>query len=51
MSRTLRGSPVLFAGGRVFERIIATNLGVEDVPDEDAFELERGPNNCAASPM
>ncbi|MFD1587709.1 MBL fold metallo-hydrolase [Halorientalis brevis] len=33
-----------------FERIIAANLGREDLDDEDAFELELGPNNCAASP-
>ncbi|WP_136716495.1 MBL fold metallo-hydrolase [Halorientalis salina] len=33
-----------------FERIIAANLGREDLADEDAFELELGPNNCAASP-
>jgi glyoxylase-like metal-dependent hydrolase (beta-lactamase superfamily II) len=31
-----------------YERIIATNLGREDVDDETAFELELGPNNCAA---
>ena len=32
-----------------FETIIATNLGQEDVDDEEAFRLELGPNNCAAS--
>ena len=30
------------------ERIIATNLGTERVDDETAFDLELGPNNCAA---
>jgi glyoxylase-like metal-dependent hydrolase (beta-lactamase superfamily II)/rhodanese-related sulfurtransferase len=33
-----------------FQRIVAINLGLEDADDEDAFELELGPNNCAASP-
>jgi glyoxylase-like metal-dependent hydrolase (beta-lactamase superfamily II) len=33
-----------------YERIIAANMGVEDLDDADAFELELGPNNCAASP-
>jgi glyoxylase-like metal-dependent hydrolase (beta-lactamase superfamily II) len=32
-----------------YEDIIATNLGRKDVDDEKAFELELGPNNCAAS--
>ncbi|MFP4628768.1 MAG: MBL fold metallo-hydrolase [Halobacteriales archaeon] len=32
-----------------YETIIATNLGLESVDDERAFELELGPNNCAAS--
>ena len=32
-----------------FEDIIAVNLGREDVDDEDAFALELGPNNCAAT--
>lgn len=32
-----------------FEEIIATNLGQTDVDDEKAFELELGPNNCAAT--
>ena len=32
-----------------FEDIIATNLGRQDVDDEEAFELELGPNNCAAT--
>jgi glyoxylase-like metal-dependent hydrolase (beta-lactamase superfamily II)/rhodanese-related sulfurtransferase len=31
-----------------YQRIIATNLGREHVNDSDAFELELGPNNCAA---
>ncbi len=30
------------------DRIVALNLGTETVDDEDAFELELGPNNCAA---
>jgi glyoxylase-like metal-dependent hydrolase (beta-lactamase superfamily II)/rhodanese-related sulfurtransferase len=29
--------------------IIETNLGQQSVDDEEAFELELGPNNCAAS--
>lgn len=32
-----------------YETIIATNLGEESPDDEEAFELELGPNNCAAS--
>ncbi|SDZ74892.1 Glyoxylase, beta-lactamase superfamily II [Haloplanus vescus] len=32
-----------------YEDIIATNLGREALDDEAAFELELGPNNCAAS--
>jgi glyoxylase-like metal-dependent hydrolase (beta-lactamase superfamily II) len=32
-----------------FEAIIATNLGRRETDDEEAFELELGPNNCAAS--
>ena len=32
-----------------YEEIIATNLGEESVDDEEAFSLELGPNNCAAS--
>ncbi|MDS0292612.1 MBL fold metallo-hydrolase [Halogeometricum luteum] len=32
-----------------YEEIIATNLGRRDAGDEEAFELELGPNNCAAS--
>ena len=32
-----------------YEDIIATNLGQQDAGDEEAFELELGPNNCAAS--
>ena len=32
-----------------FETIVATNLGRETLSDEDAFEAELGPNNCAAT--
>ncbi|ELY81951.1 MBL fold metallo-hydrolase [Natrinema gari] len=32
-----------------YEEIIPTNLGQQTADDEDAFELELGPNNCAAS--
>jgi len=32
-----------------YEDIIATNLGQQAPDDEKAFELELGPNNCAAS--
>ncbi|WP_266080453.1 MBL fold metallo-hydrolase [Haladaptatus caseinilyticus] len=32
-----------------YEDIIATNLGKQHTDDEEAFELELGPNNCAAS--
>lgn len=32
-----------------YEEIIAANLGREAPDDETAFELELGPNNCAAS--
>nr|WP_313695929.1 MBL fold metallo-hydrolase [Halobaculum sp. XH14] len=32
-----------------YERIIATNLGRESMDDDDAFEAELGPNNCAVS--
>jgi glyoxylase-like metal-dependent hydrolase (beta-lactamase superfamily II) len=32
-----------------YEEIIAANLGQADVSDAEAFELELGPNNCAAS--
>ena len=32
-----------------YEEIIATNLGERETGDERAFELEQGPNNCAAS--
>jgi glyoxylase-like metal-dependent hydrolase (beta-lactamase superfamily II) len=32
-----------------YEAIIATNLGRHEVDDEEAFALELGPNNCAAS--
>ena len=30
-----------------FERVVAVNLGREEVDAETAFELELGPNNCA----
>jgi len=29
--------------------IIETNLGQQSADDEEAFSLELGPNNCAAS--
>ncbi|RZH66485.1 MBL fold metallo-hydrolase [Natrinema altunense] len=32
-----------------YEDIIPTNLGQQAAGDEEAFELELGPNNCAAS--
>jgi glyoxylase-like metal-dependent hydrolase (beta-lactamase superfamily II)/rhodanese-related sulfurtransferase len=32
-----------------YEDIIATNLGQRDTDEEEAFTLELGPNNCAAS--
>ncbi|MCL7418304.1 MAG: MBL fold metallo-hydrolase [Halalkalicoccus sp.] len=32
-----------------YEEIIATNLGQRSPDDEEAFALELGPNNCAAS--
>jgi glyoxylase-like metal-dependent hydrolase (beta-lactamase superfamily II) len=32
-----------------YEEIIATNLGRAHPDDEEAFELELGPNNCAAT--
>ncbi len=32
-----------------YEDIIATNLGQRTADDEEAFTLELGPNNCAAS--
>ncbi len=32
-----------------YEKIIATNLGQNEVDDDEAFTLELGPNNCAAS--
>ncbi len=32
-----------------YETIIATNLGQNAVDDDEAFTLELGPNNCAAS--
>jgi len=32
-----------------YQRIIATNLGREPVDDAEAFEMELGPNNCAAA--
>ena len=33
-----------------FERIIAINIGTATADDDTAFELELGPNNCAAAP-
>ena len=33
------------------ERILTVNLGTETVDDDTAFELELGPNNCAAAPL
>ncbi|GGK54355.1 MBL fold metallo-hydrolase [Haloarcula sebkhae] len=33
-----------------FERVIAINLGTETADDDTAFDLELGPNNCAAAP-
>jgi len=32
-----------------YEEIIGTNLGTQHVDDDEAFELELGPNNCAAT--
>ncbi|MGB9958450.1 MBL fold metallo-hydrolase [Haloferax prahovense] len=32
-----------------YERIIETNLGRDLLSDEEAFEVELGPNNCAAT--
>ncbi|WP_439025634.1 MBL fold metallo-hydrolase [Haloarchaeobius sp. DT45] len=32
-----------------YERIIETNLGREDLNEDEAFEIELGPNNCAAT--
>jgi glyoxylase-like metal-dependent hydrolase (beta-lactamase superfamily II) len=32
-----------------YEDIIATNLGQAEIDDDEAFTLELGPNNCAAS--
>ena len=32
-----------------YEEIIAVNLGLDAVDDEESFELELGPNNCAAT--
>jgi glyoxylase-like metal-dependent hydrolase (beta-lactamase superfamily II) len=32
-----------------YEEIIAVNLGLERVDDDESFELELGPNNCAAT--
>ena len=33
------------------ETVIAVNLGRDTADDETAFELELGPNNCAATPV
>ncbi|MWG36369.1 MBL fold metallo-hydrolase [Halomarina oriensis] len=32
-----------------YEEIVETNLGRRTIDDDEAFELELGPNNCAAS--
>ncbi|RDI70488.1 MBL fold metallo-hydrolase [Halopelagius longus] len=32
-----------------YEEIVETNIGREALADEEAFELELGPNNCAAT--
>ncbi|GGC57186.1 MBL fold metallo-hydrolase [Haloferax sulfurifontis] len=32
-----------------YERIIETNLGRDSLTDEEAFDVELGPNNCAAT--
>ncbi|ELY74775.1 MBL fold metallo-hydrolase [Natrinema pallidum] len=32
-----------------YDRIVAANLGLEDVDADTAFELELGPNNCAVA--
>jgi glyoxylase-like metal-dependent hydrolase (beta-lactamase superfamily II) len=32
-----------------YTEIIETNLGQQEADDQEAFELELGPNNCAAS--
>lgn len=32
-----------------FERIVAVNLGRETAGDDEAFEMELGPNNCAVT--
>jgi thiosulfate/3-mercaptopyruvate sulfurtransferase len=32
-----------------YERIVAANLGRETVDEDEAFELELGPNNCAVA--
>ncbi len=34
-----------------FERIVAINLGTDAADADTAFELELGPNNCAAAPL
>jgi len=31
------------------ERIVATNLGRDELADDEAFEVELGPNNCAVA--
>ncbi|SNZ12575.1 Glyoxylase, beta-lactamase superfamily II [Natronoarchaeum philippinense] len=31
------------------EQIVAANLGRDELPDEEAFEAELGPNNCAVA--
>jgi len=32
-----------------YERIVATNLGRDELSEDEAFEVELGPNNCAVS--
>ncbi|MFB6115661.1 MAG: MBL fold metallo-hydrolase [Candidatus Nanohalobium sp.] len=32
-----------------YQDVIATNLGKQEATDEEAFEMELGPNNCAAT--
>lgn len=48
-ARTLYESLIKWILTQPDDTIIATNLGQETPDDADAFELELGPNNCAAS--